>query len=197
MASTPRLAAGTLFAGDYRILGPLAEGGMGSVYRAEQQSTRKVRALKVVHGRLLDDERSRARFVREATIGASIASEHVVEVIGAGIDPATELPYLAMELLDGGDLAAVVRHRGRLTPGELGALLRQLCHGLGAAHVAKVVHRDLKPAWPGLPKKQSPAASGRESANSSPWCQAAWPASHPIIASELTPASTGSRAARP
>ena len=145
MASTPRLQVGTIFAEDYRIVGPLAEGGMGSVYRAEQLSTHKPRAVKVVHGRLLDDERSRMRFVREATVAASIASEHVVEVIAAGIDRATELPYLVMELLDGGDLAAVVRHRGRLTCAEVGALMRQLCHGLGAAHAARVIHRDLKP----------------------------------------------------
>ncbi|MBX7080517.1 MAG: serine/threonine protein kinase [Nannocystaceae bacterium] len=145
MASTPRLAIGTVFADDYRIVGPLAEGGMGSVYRAEQLSTHKPRAVKVVHGRLLDDERSRARFVREATVAASIASEHVVEVIAAGIDRATELPYLVMELLDGGDLAAVVKHRGRLSVPELGGMMRQLCHGLAAAHAAKVIHRDLKP----------------------------------------------------
>jgi len=145
MASTPRLQVGTIFAGDYRIVGPLAEGGMGSVYRAEQISTAKPRAVKVVHGRLLDDERSRMRFVREATVAASIASEHVVEVIAAGIDATTELPYLVMELLEGGDLAAVVRHRGRFTTAELGATLRQLCHGLAAAHVARVIHRDLKP----------------------------------------------------
>jgi tRNA A-37 threonylcarbamoyl transferase component Bud32 len=118
---------------------------MGSVYRAEQLSTRKPRAVKVVHGRLLDDERSRARFVREATVAAQIASEHVVEVIAAGIDRTTELPYLVMELLDGGDLAAVVRHRGRLDRFELGAMFRQLCHGLAAAHHARVIHRDLKP----------------------------------------------------
>ncbi len=145
MASTPRLAAGTTFAGDFRVLGPLAEGGMGSVYRAEQLSTHKPRALKIVHGRLLDDEKSRARFLREATIGASIASEHVVEVISAGIDAATETPYLVMELLEGADLATVVRHHGRLSVPELGAVLRQLCHGMGAAHDVRVVHRDLKP----------------------------------------------------
>jgi serine/threonine-protein kinase len=145
MASTPRLAAGTSFAGDFRVLGPLAEGGMGSVYRAEQLSTRKLRALKIVHSRLLDDERSRARFLREATIGASIASEHVVEVISAGIDAATEMPYLVMELLEGADLATVLRNHGRLAVAELAAVLRQLCHGMGAAHDVRVVHRDLKP----------------------------------------------------
>jgi serine/threonine protein kinase len=145
MASTPRLAVGTVFADDYRIIGPLAEGGMGSVYRAEQLSTLKPRALKILHGRMLEDDRSRTRFVREATIGAAIASDHVVEVIAAGIDRHTELPYLVMELLDGGDLSAVVKHRGRLDVPELGAAMRQLCHGLAAAHAAKVIHRDLKP----------------------------------------------------
>ncbi|HWB80288.1 MAG TPA: serine/threonine-protein kinase [Nannocystaceae bacterium] len=134
-----------MFADDYRVIGPLAEGGMGSVYRAEQLSTRKPRALKILHGRMLEDDRSHVRFVREATIGAAIASEHVVEVIAAGIDRTTELPYIVMELLDGGDLAAVVKHRGRLDVHELGAMMRQLCHGLAAAHAAKVIHRDLKP----------------------------------------------------
>lgn len=146
MAVAPRLAPGTVFARDYRVVDLLAEGGMGAVYRTEQLSTRKPRALKLVSTRLASDPKGRQRFVREATIGASIDSEHVVEVIGAGIDEETDRPWLAMELLDGADLGAVVRHQGPLSPGQLREVVGQLCHGLAAAHRAGVVHRDLKPA---------------------------------------------------
>lgn len=140
-----RLEPGTIFARDYRVVQPIACGGMGAVYRVEQLSTLKHRALKVLHTRVVGDERARSRFVREATVGARIRSAHVVEVIGAGIDESTGLPWLAMELLDGFDLGAVVGYHGRLTPHELLAAFRQLCHGLAAAHEARIVHRDLKP----------------------------------------------------
>ncbi|MCX4246095.1 serine/threonine-protein kinase [Paraliomyxa miuraensis] len=146
MALAPRLAPGSVFARDYRIVDLLAEGGMGAVYRAEQLSTRKLRALKLVTTRLAADPKGRERFVREATVGASIDSEHVVEVIGAGIDDETGRPWLAMELLDGADLGAVARHQGPLSPGQLREVVGQLCHGLASAHRAAVVHRDLKPA---------------------------------------------------
>jgi len=146
MALAPRLAPGSLFARDFKIVDLLAEGGMGAVYRAEQQSTRKLRALKLVSTRLASDPKGRERFVREATVGASIDSEHAVEVIGAGIDEATGRPWLAMELLDGADLGAVVQHQGPLSPSQWREVMGQLCHGLAAAHRAGVVHRDLKPA---------------------------------------------------
>jgi serine/threonine protein kinase len=146
MALAPRLAPGTVFARDYQVVDLLAEGGMGAVYRAEQLSTRKLRALKLVSARLATDPKGRQRFVREATIGASIDSEHVVEVIGAGVDEESGRPWLAMELLDGADLGAVIRHQGPLSPAQLRELMGQLCHGLAAAHRAGVVHRDLKPA---------------------------------------------------
>jgi tRNA A-37 threonylcarbamoyl transferase component Bud32 len=140
-----RLEPGTIFARDFRVLEPLAAGGMGAVYRVEQLSTLKHRALKVLHTRVVGDERARSRFIREATVGARIESAHVVEVIGAGIDEPTGLPWLAMELLDGFDLRAVVAYHDRLEPHELLAAFGQLCHGLAAAHAANIVHRDLKP----------------------------------------------------
>jgi serine/threonine protein kinase len=146
MPLAARLEAGSLFAGDFRVIDLLAEGGMSTLYRVEQQSTHKLRALKLVHARIAADPKGRQRFVREATVGAAIASEHVVEVIAAGIEEATDQPWLAMELLDGADLGSLVEHRGPLSPSQALVVLRQLCHGLGAAHRAGVVHRDLKPA---------------------------------------------------
>jgi len=140
-----QLSPGVVFARDYRIVKALAEGGMGSVYVAEQISTGKPRALKLMHAQLAADPRSRARFEQEARIGATLDSDHIVEVVGAGIDEPSGTPWLAMELLKGEDLAAVVERRGAIAPHEVAAVYEQLGHALGAAHAANIVHRDLKP----------------------------------------------------
>ena len=140
-----QLLPGTDFAQDFRILRAIGSGGMGSVYEVEQVSTRKHRALKILANRIGDDPRAHQRFVREATVAAQIRSEHVVEVIAAGIDPASRLPWLAMELLDGLDLRRVVDLHDALSPTHASIVFTQLGHGLAAAHQAGVVHRDLKP----------------------------------------------------
>ncbi len=141
----PQVAAGTLIGGDFRIQRALSSGGMGSVYVAEQLSTGKLRALKLMHPQLVTDPKSRLRFIDEARVGARIPSEHVVEVVGAGVDDATGVPWLAMELLEGEDLASIVARSGALPPSSLRELMLQLGHALGAAHAQGIVHRDLKP----------------------------------------------------
>jgi serine/threonine protein kinase len=143
--SVARLSPGTVFAGDFRVLRPLKEGGMGAVYVAEQLSTGKERALKIMQVGLASDARFRERFVQEARVGSKVDSEHVVEVVGAGVDVDTGLPWLAMELLRGEELGDYVTRRGRLGVVELAEVLEQLGHALGAAHRAGIVHRDLKP----------------------------------------------------
>ncbi|MBS2025159.1 MAG: protein kinase, partial [Deltaproteobacteria bacterium] len=145
MLAPTHLEAGQVLARDFRVLKPLAAGGMGSVYLVEQLSTGRQRALKVMHPQLARDAESRGRFQQEARVGARIRSEHVVEVVSAGIDDDTGIPWLAMELLDGEELAQRMKRQGRLAPDEVLEVFRQLCHGLGEAHRAGLVHRDLKP----------------------------------------------------
>ncbi|HEY4156793.1 MAG TPA: protein kinase [Polyangiaceae bacterium] len=140
-----QFAAGTVVAGDFRIVRLLSEGGMGAVYVAEQLSTGRERALKVMLRDLVSDPILRKRFEQEARVASRIESEHVVEVVGAGVDAASHVPWLAMELLRGEDLSQLVERRGALALGEVLALFEQLCHALGAAHDQGVVHRDLKP----------------------------------------------------
>lgn len=137
------LKPGTIFAGDFRIVSPLNTGGMGVVYVADQLSTGSQRALKIMLPELLNDQELRDRFLREARVCARIPSDHVVQVVAAGIDAGT--PWLAMELLHGEDLAEYIDRRGGVTPSGLIEIFRQLCHALGAAHSVGVVHRDLKP----------------------------------------------------
>ncbi|WP_437516410.1 serine/threonine-protein kinase [Sorangium sp. So ce1099] len=139
------LSPGTVLGGDFRIVRALSQGGMGAVLVAEQISTGKPRAVKLMHAQLAQDPRFRERFEQEARVGARIESDHVVEVVAAGVDPATQTPWLAMELLDGADLATMVAQRGPLPRDEVRELTGQLCHALAAAHRAGVVHRDLKP----------------------------------------------------
>jgi formylglycine-generating enzyme required for sulfatase activity len=136
---------GSLFGGDFRIVRALREGGMGSVLVAEQLSTGAMRALKLMHPQFVQDEAMRRRFEQEARASARIESDYVVQVVGAGVDAATGMPWLAMELLEGEDLGEHLARVGKLSPGETLDVFRMLCHAVGAAHDAGLVHRDLKP----------------------------------------------------
>jgi succinate dehydrogenase/fumarate reductase cytochrome b subunit (b558 family) len=145
MAELTRLEAATIFAGDYRIIQPLAEGGMGALYLADQLSTGNRRVLKLMQPQLVTDQRLRERFALEARVGSQIESDHIVQVLGAGVDPTLGVPWLAMELLRGDDLATTIAKRGRLAPLEVREIFGQLCHALAAAHDRGIVHRDIKP----------------------------------------------------
>ncbi len=140
-----QLTPGMVFAGDYEVLRPLAQGGMGAVYVVRQRSTAKQRALKVLHPQFAMDGPSRERFVQEARVAAEIDSDHVTEVVGAGVDPATNTPWIAMELLDGEELAVHVERVGALSAAAVYELCDQLCDALAKAHAKGIVHRDLKP----------------------------------------------------
>ncbi len=139
------LSPNTVFAGDYRVIRPLSAGGMGTVYVAEQLSTARERALKVMLPDLVNDADLKRRFEQEARIGARIESEHVVEVVGAGIDPASQTPWLAMELLQGETLSDRSKKTGPMPPPLVAEIFAQLAHAIAAAHDKNIVHRDLKP----------------------------------------------------
>jgi len=142
------LRPGTLIAGDFEVLALLSQGGMGEVYRVRQHSTGAQRALKVMLPRWQQSEGFRERFEQEAKLVALIESEHVVKVLGYGIEPDGEFPWLVMEYLRGRTLEEHVRLDGAGPSAwrDAGELLRQLFHGVAGAHRAQIVHRDLKPA---------------------------------------------------
>ncbi len=139
------LTPGTILGGDYEVERLLAQGGMGAVYLARQRSTQKARAVKTMLAALVGDAALRSRFLREATVGARIESDHVVDVVAAGIDERFGIPWIAMEMLTGADLARTVTERGPLDRAAAIELARQLGHALSAAHRVSVIHRDLKP----------------------------------------------------
>jgi eukaryotic-like serine/threonine-protein kinase len=119
-------------------------GAMGDVYHATHVDSGERAAVKLLHRDAVQEPGHLRRFLREARIANSIDVPNVVRVIDVGTDEAP-VPYLAMELLSGTDLAALLRRQRRLAPAEVVELLRQVGRGLDAAHRAGIVHRDLKP----------------------------------------------------
>ncbi|MEZ4390082.1 MAG: serine/threonine-protein kinase [Polyangiales bacterium] len=146
--SSATFTPGTVIGGAYRIVRPLAQGGMGAVYVGEVLATGRPCAVKTMHARLMDDPKNRARFAQEAAVGEHIGTDHVVDVYGRGIDEATGMPFIAMELLEGETLQARIWRGGRpnvMPTDEALAALDQLATVLEAAHARALVHRDLKP----------------------------------------------------
>ncbi|GAA0237983.1 hypothetical protein GCM10010492_41360 [Saccharothrix mutabilis subsp. mutabilis] len=125
-------------------LTPLGQGGFATVYRARQVRLNRDVAVKI-DNRVLQTDRDRRRFLREAHAAARLSGHpHVVAVHAADITP-QGTPYLVMELCTGGSLADVVRREGPLPAERVRQLGVQLADALAAAHAEGVLHRDIKP----------------------------------------------------
>jgi len=138
-----RFVTGTLFAGRYRIVGPLGRGGMGEVYRADDLRLGQPVALKFLPEQLQDDPDRRERLFGEVRLARQVSHPAVCRVYDVG--EADGQPFLSMEYVDGEDLASLLRRIGRLPRDKALEIARQLCAGLASAHDRDVLHRDLKP----------------------------------------------------
>ncbi|WP_434043999.1 MULTISPECIES: serine/threonine protein kinase [Sorangium] len=137
---------GAVIDGKYRIAKLLGEGAMGSVYEAEHTATGRRCAIKVISSLdLTRDPRIVQRFQREARAAGAIDTQHITQVLDAGIDRETKLPFLAMEFLAGEDLQHLLLRTGPLAPHVALRIAVHCCLGLQKAHDAGVVHRDIKP----------------------------------------------------
>ncbi len=137
----PRI--GKVIAG-YRIEERIGRGGMGVVYRAEHLNLRRRAAIKIIAPDLAESEGFRERFTREARIAAALQHPNIVTVYDAG--EVDGLLYLAMQYIEGSDLAAMLRKEGRLRPFRAVDVCRQVAAALDAAHALGLIHRDVKPA---------------------------------------------------
>jgi serine/threonine protein kinase len=135
---------GDVIGGRYVVERVLGRGGMGEVVAARHMDLGHRVALKFLKRELAQDPDARARFLREARAAVRLGSQHVARVL----DMATRrdgTPYIVMELLEGADLASVIRASGPLPVGVAADWVLQVCEALVEAHAAKIVHRDLKP----------------------------------------------------
>lgn len=134
---------GETVASRYRVLRLIGTGGMGEVFEAQDHERRERVALKILHPRIRDPTQIK-RFLREAKVAAALESHHTVRLLDSGVDPGSGRHFISTELLQGDDLAALMGPDG-LSEELVTRIAVQCCEGLGHAHQAGIVHRDIKP----------------------------------------------------
>jgi eukaryotic-like serine/threonine-protein kinase len=136
---------GDILAGKYRVDRVLGKGNMGVVVAATHVDLGQRVALKFMLSGQGQSREHRERFLREARAAVRLRSQHVARVIDVGTLE-NDAPYIVMEFLEGGDLAAVLKEQGPLSFADAVEYVLQTCEAAGEAHAAGIVHRDLKPA---------------------------------------------------
>jgi len=141
------LNPGDIFADRYRIVAEMGRGGMGVVYRVHDPVTDRDVALKLIRGDRLAGKDAVKRLVREGVLARDIRHNNVVAVYDVG--EVKGLPFLTMELLEGGSLRAwmqkQMRQGSEASMATAANVMREVLAGLEAAHGQSVIHRDLKP----------------------------------------------------
>jgi eukaryotic-like serine/threonine-protein kinase len=131
--------------GNYRIVSKLGQGGMGTVYLAEDTQLGRKVAIKLLNpGLMAQGGQELERFRSEAKVQANLSNPNVVTL--HDFIPYGDSFYMVMEFVDGKSLADLVRTAGALPPHIVVAISKQILEGLAAAHRLGVVHRDLKPS---------------------------------------------------
>jgi tRNA A-37 threonylcarbamoyl transferase component Bud32 len=128
----------------YRITGLLGKGGMGHVYDAVHVALDQRVAVKVLHPRYAYEERFRERFLQEARAASKIRHPNVVEIKDFGETPDGSV-YFAMEYLGGHDVGAELQRHDKLPWARTRSILLQAASALHAAHIKRIIHRDIKP----------------------------------------------------
>ena len=129
--------------GDYRLLGLLGRGGMGAVYEAEQLSTGRRLALKML-ARQLDSPEMRQRFLREGRLAARVNHPNSLYIFGS--EEIEGHPVITMEIVGGGTLKDKLKQRGPLPVKEAVDAILDVISGLESAFANGVLHRDVKPS---------------------------------------------------
>jgi serine/threonine-protein kinase len=143
-ATAVELQEGLIVADKFRLVRELGRGGMGSVWLADHMALDIPCAVKFVDKDQAENRPdTRIRFEREAKAAAQLRSPHVVQILDHGVWEG--IPYIAMEYLEGEDLAHRLDRNGRLPYEEILRIVSQVARALSKAHAAGIVHRDLKP----------------------------------------------------
>jgi tRNA A-37 threonylcarbamoyl transferase component Bud32 len=133
-----------LVLGPYRILDRLGMGGMGQVFKARHRRMDRIVALKIINQEYLTSPKAVQRFERECRTAAQLSHPNIV--LAHDADQVGNIHFLAMEYVEGTDLARLVKQSGPLEVSQACRYVRQAALGLQHAHQQGVVHRDIKPA---------------------------------------------------
>jgi serine/threonine-protein kinase len=140
----PTDLTGKLINNRYAVEDKLGEGGFGAVYRATQTGMNRKVALKVLHPKMAKDPQVVGRFKREAQASSLLRAPHTVQVYDFDQSP-DGIMYLAMEMLQGRSLHAILAEDGPLPPARMFVVMDGIADSLGEAHGHGIVHRDIKP----------------------------------------------------
>jgi serine/threonine-protein kinase len=138
-----QLQPGDLVDGRYRVLGTLADGGMGTVFLAEHMLIRRRVAIKLLHAELAADRWAVRRFLNEGAAAGMLGHPHVAESTDMGFTR-EGIPYIVFEYLEGCLLTEEIRRLGRLPVRRALVIARQIGSALEAAHHAQIAHLDVK-----------------------------------------------------
>ncbi len=138
-----RVTEGVVLGGRYRMVGPIAVGGMGEVWEALDESLGRPVAVKALRPEFAGESMLLARFRVEARNSAALSHPNIAPLFDYGEDDGTA--YLVMELVPGQPLSDILEDERVLTPQRLLPILSQTARGLHYAHQMGVVHRDVKP----------------------------------------------------
>ena len=127
----------------YEVLSKIGAGGMADVYKGKDLMLNRFVAIKVLKKEYKEDENFVRKFKSEAQAAAGLLNPNIVNVYDVGEDRG--LYYMIMEIVDGITLKEYIQRKGRLTHKEVLSIAIQMCTGIGAAHAAGIVHRDIKP----------------------------------------------------
>jgi serine/threonine protein kinase len=136
-------AIGNVLGGRYRLVELLGQGGMATIYRARDNQLERDVAVKILRPEYGRDPSFIARFRMEARSAAALNHPNVVAVYDYGADEFG--PFIVMELVDGEDMASIIRRSGPLPPRQAARLAAESARAIAAAHQLGVVHRDIKP----------------------------------------------------
>src|SRR4051794_24427501 len=134
---------GTVLGGRYRLVELLGQGGMARIYRGHDNQLDRDVAVKILRPEYGRDPDFGSRFRHEAQAAASLNHPNIVGVYDYGQDEAG--PFIVMELVDGEDLASIIKRSGALPPRQAARITAETARALHAAHQRGIVHRDVKP----------------------------------------------------
>ena len=143
MRAVVRLEPGAILANRYEILEILGEGGMGSVYKAQDLELEREVALKVIRPELASDREVLHRFKQELILARQVGDRNVIRIFDLG--EAEKIKFITMEYVEGESLHSILRQRGKLEVAEAVDIMEQVASGLAAVHREGIIHRDLKP----------------------------------------------------